>query len=301
MVIWRFTDGKAGHEAQTRGLVQALADLNTLETHHFATVPTGASLFDLLLRRCRSGTSAPDPDLIIGAGSATHLPMLAAKRARGGRLIVLMRPSLPLSWFDLVVAPEHDGIKERGNMMVTRGALTDVRPSSAHDPANGLILAGGPSAHFRWSDEQVVAQVVSIVEETTGVRWTLTTSRRTPSSFLPMLAARAPSALDIVPVERTDRSWLLDALAQAGTVWVSADSMSMVCDAVTSGGAVGLIDLPGKCASRVARGMAGFESAGLVTTYAAWRHGARPAPPAVPFNEAARVAAEIQKLWPAPA
>lgn len=352
-VVWRFLDGKAGHEAQAHGLVQALAGTGVVEAHDFVAGSTTASILDLLLARFPAGTGLPAPDLIIGAGHATHLPMLAARRVHGGRVVVLMRPSLPLAWFDLVVAPEHDGLAGRGNVLVTRGALTDIRPSDGHDSAHGLILIGGPSAHFHWSDEDVAAQVVSLVEGTPEACWTLTTSRRTPESFLPRLAQVSrdgafaggtlwegrfrpdnfhrredapptkPAAssgetamwegrprpdafvapgeglpqLEVVPVECTDRSWLLDQLARAGQVWVSADSVSMVCEALTSGAAVGLIELPAKHDSRVARGLAGFVAEGLITTHGAWRQGARFTPPTTPFDEAARIAAEIRKRW----
>ena len=81
--------------------------------------------------------------------------MLNARRVRGGKVVVLMKPSLPAAWFDLCVIPAHDRPRRADNILVTRGVLNRVRHDGCKDARAGLILVGGPSAHVTWSGAAV--------------------------------------------------------------------------------------------------------------------------------------------------
>ena len=107
-VVWRFTDGKPGHENQTLGLLAALRERAPVDDHRIHVANCRAGLLSCLTGRVAFGEGLPDPDLIIGAGHATHLPMLNARRVRGGKVVVLMKPTLPVAWFDLCIIPAHD-------------------------------------------------------------------------------------------------------------------------------------------------------------------------------------------------
>ncbi|MGB5541368.1 MAG: ELM1/GtrOC1 family putative glycosyltransferase, partial [Gammaproteobacteria bacterium] len=202
LIVWRFTDGKPGHDSQTRGLLAALRARVPVDdvTVHIADCRAG--LVACLTGRTASALDGPDPDLIIGAGHATHLPMLNARRVRGGRVVVLMKPTLPTAWFDLCVIPAHDRTRDSENILVTRGVLNRVRHEETKDEHAGLILVGGPSAHVAWSTETVLAQIDAVLARTTDVHWTLTTSRRTPADFLARLDMDRPQ-LTVVPCEQT--------------------------------------------------------------------------------------------------
>ena len=121
VTVWCFTDGKAGHENQARGLIAALRTRTPVEDYSIDARSDPHPLWSLLARRDATGAGLPDPDLIVGAGHATHLPMLAARRARGGRVIVLMKPDLPLSWYDLCIIPLHDRPRARPNVLPRAG------------------------------------------------------------------------------------------------------------------------------------------------------------------------------------
>lgn len=340
LVVWMVTDGKAGHLNQMRGLVHALGERAAVEPHTIPAPPRRRALAALATKRFAPGEGLPDPDLILAAGHGTHLTALAARRARGGKLIALMRPTLPLRWFDLVIAPRHDFMRthrggaegvegrrrgveasshqgincEQTNLPVdasstsplralhasavnsprvvlTLGALCDVRPSQEHDPSRGVFLIGGPSKLHGWDEQDIAAQVRAIVEREEGVRWSLTTSRRTPAPTLARLEALAGERLEIVPQERTPPGWVRERLARGGVAWVSEDSVSMVHEALTSGCAVGILRAPRLRDGRVARGMDDLGEHGLLTTFEAWERGRTPTPPAEPIDEAARCAA----------
>jgi mitochondrial fission protein ELM1 len=294
-VVWAFTDGKAGHENQTRGLLAALARHQPLDAR-WISVPAYASvLSSLMTRRFLPGVGLPPPNLLIGAGHRTHLPLLAARRAHGGRTIVLMKPSLPRAWFDLCVIPEHDDVSG-ANVFSTRGALNPVEPGQKNARA-GLMLLGGPSRHHGWSENDVLSQIETIVARENDTDWTLTTSRRTPSSTTARLRALTFRNLTVIPVTETGPGWLPERLANAAQVWVTEDSVSMVYEALTAHAATGVLDVPAKRASRIARGIAALTRDGLVTRFADWQRGKKLKPPAAPFNEAARVAAWIGEKW----
>lgn len=302
LIIWRFLDGKPGHENQSAGLVQALRTSRPVEAHDIPVPGEIAAFGAWLAGRFPWGRTLPAPDLLLGAGHATHWPLLAARRARGGRAVVLMRPTLPLGCFDLCIVPAHDRPRAADNVWVTRGVLNRVRPGVAKDPRQGLILIGGPSQHHAWSTPGMVEQVRAVVAHDAGRRWVLTTSRRTPADFLDTLRRQLDAGIDsgiddgrieLVPGEATAPDWLPAQLAWAGAVWVSADSVSMVYEALTSGAAVGLLEVPARGRDRVVRGVEALLDEGLLTTYSQWLEGAELRAPKQPFDEAARTAREI--------
>lgn len=299
LVIWRFTDGKPGHENQTAGLVQALRVHAEIEVHDIPAPNGIAAAAAWALWWFPWGDALPDPQLLLGAGHATHLPLLAARRARGGRAVVLMQPTLPGHWFDLRVVPLHDAPRPTENLFITQGVLNRVRPGVAKDPRQGLILVGGPSKHHRWSEREVIEQVARIqARSAPQQRWRLTTSRRTPPGFVVALNALIdPARIEVVPYEQTDAEWLPAQLAWAGTVWVTADSVSMIYEALTAGAAVGLIEVAASSADRVVSGVQSLVDTGQLTSFSQWRAGAELRPPKEPFSEASRVAREIMQRF----
>lgn len=297
LTLWRLVDGKPGHEKQTLGLAQALGRLTDCRRIDIPA-PAGGNLRSWLTGRFPAGAGLPAPDLILAAGHTTHLAALAARRAHGGRIVVLMRPSLPLAWFDLCLIPEHDRPPVRSNVLATLGVLNAVTPTGAHDPDTGLFLIGGASPHFAWDDEAVLGQVRAVAAAARSVRWRLTDSRRTPPGFLAGLAADpAVAGLEILPHATTPSGWLEQALAGAGQAWVTEDSVSMVYEALTAGCAVGLLRLPAKGESRISRGIADLVREARLTPFDAWQRTGVLPPPHDRFDEAGRCGHEILNRW----
>lgn len=302
MVIWRLLDGKPGHEKQSMGLAQALSRHVAVKIHDIRVGPCLQYISDWILGRFPAGIDLPTPDILIAAGHRTHLALLAARRARGGRAVVLMQPSLPLWLFNLCLIPEHDTPPHRANVITTRGALNIARPSRQHDADLGLILIGGESAHFDWNNLHVIDQIREITQKIPAVHWRLTTSRRTPADFLPALEQAGLPNLEILPHETTPAGWLEAELARTGQAWVTEDSVSMVYEALTAGCAVGLLDIQKKQDSRVASGIEQLIRERWLTPFDAWQ----PNQPLVAgpegFDEADRCARKILEKWfnPAP-
>ena len=298
LVVWRFADGVRGHENQSDGLIAALADRTQVSIH---TVSTPRDRRIKVLWRALMGAdyrTIPDPDLLIGAGQATNLPMLAARQRRGGHVVVLMKPSFPMSWFDLLIVPAHDRLKARPNLLITRGSLNGMRPADEKNHHEGLLLIGGPDYEYRWAPEELAAQIAVIVQRQGDVRWSVASSRRTPGDFLARLRQMRLTNLQTVAVEEVDAEWLPAKLATAATVWVTEDSVSMLYEALSAGAATGLLDMPRRGASTSKRNLGdGLLADGLVTSFDAWRNGQVLLPPSEPLDEAGRCADWIVQKW----
>jgi uncharacterized protein len=349
--IWRFTDGKRGHDNQSLGLAEALCRMRPCKVETIAISKGWPYLFHWLLAQFPDGRNLPPPDLIVGAGHATHWPMLAARRFRGGRIAVVMKPSLPLSWFDRVIAPAHDfprsippnapssrgdGIslskqesapspflvngqsdhgepwmppsmkgvanasdpgdfpsRNTGRLWLTLGPLNRVKPGHDKDPKLGLLLIGGPSAEYGWSETALLKQIHLIALHQPEVTWHLTTSRRTPSGLLADLGRLGVPNIQAVAHGEVDADWLPHHLAQASQVWVTPDSASMVYEALTSGAAVGCLELPFLKPGRVARGLERLVRENRLTAFADWQATGKLKPNIHPLNEAERCAKAI--------
>lgn len=289
LIVWHISDGRRGHDNQCLGLVQALQQLRPCRYFKISHRRSPALVLPFLLRRFPAGNDLPDPDIIIGAGHHTHLSLLCAKRARGGRTIVLMRPSIPASWFDLCLIPDHDRQPASANVILTKGALTRIRPTNRHDPHRGLILIGGPSRHHSWNEADLLRQIDKLVERG-GLHWLVSDSPRTPDNTRQALAALTGANVKYVSYRDQGGAWLAGQLGRAGVVWITEDSVSMIYDALTSGAAVGLLQAPHKHESRVTRIAETLAGEKMVTLFRDWEGGKPVSVPTGTLDEAARCA-----------
>lgn len=299
LVVWRLVDGKPGHEKQSAGLLQAIAAKRPVARYDF-DMRAKARLWRQLRRRVGHGCGdVPPPALIVGAGHGTHLPMLLVRAACGGVCVALMKPSLPHGLFDLIFVPQHDRCRPRANVVVTRGVICATSEADK-EPRRGLILLGGTSPHFAWECGDVARQVAAIAAASPEVSWEVCDSRRTPPA---MLDAVPPLPnLKRRPRQSTSSDFLDHALAQADAVWVTADSASMLYEALSAKARVGVIELPPKRRreSKHARGIRLLQAQGHVySTADGFRLAATPAGPFAPEN--ARCAAIVIERLERPA
>ena len=257
VTIWRFIDGKPGHEKQSLGLVLALAKLQNVNCHEIKVGDSGLkNFFNYCFARFKEGINLPKPDLLIGAGHRTHLPMLAAKRVFGGKSIVLMKPSLPYSFFDMCLIPMHDNPPKRANILPTIGALNTLGLDEQHPkaPSSHLILIGGPSPHYIWDNQNIITQIEQLVTNRPSCRehWTLTTSPRTPEGFLEQLEKKKITNIKVHKFEDTEPGWVDQKLLASENAWITPDSVSMTYEALSAGCRTGVFELsPNKSNTRV--------------------------------------------------
>ena len=264
VVVWRFTDGKPGHEKQSLGLLQALAERVPLEIHRFDVRFTHLFWRQLRGHALHGDIEIPVPDLIVGVGHRTHLYMLLTRFVCGGRVVALMKPSLPHRWFDLVCVPRHDRYLRKGNLVETRGVVCpDTRGDKRAE--RGLILVGGRNRHFEWEPGEIAAQVAQIAQSSPETHWSVCDSPRTPAAFRAALP-ETPN-LTFRHWRTTASDFLEGALAEAAYVWVTADSVSMLYEALSAQATVGVIALPKRRPHRgnkLSRGIALLRTQGHV-------------------------------------
>lgn len=294
VVVWQFHDGKAGHDRQTAGLLRALAARLPLTVH---ALPVGAariSVWQGLRRRLPAALAGlPAPQLLLGAGHACEWPLVAARRARGGRSVYLMKPSLPTRCFDLCLVPRHDGIAAGPHVETTEGVLNDIAPGPRERPGPSLVLVGGPSRHHGWDEAGLLRQIASIVFGSRARSLVITDSRRTPATTATALARFAREGVRFVSHRDVSGDWLRDSLAQAPAAWVTADSVSMLFEALTAGCAVGLLEVPATRDDRISGIAPGLLREGRVSSLASWLASGELPPPPEPLAEAARCAAIV--------
>jgi mitochondrial fission protein ELM1 len=254
LVVWQLSDGKRGHERQVEGLIDALAERETVDHHCITLQPAGLRpMLDAAVGHFSAGSELPRPALIIAAGRACQWPLIAARRASGGRSIYLMRPGLPRRCFDLCIIPRHDRPAAAANVIISEGPLNPMRPAARKLPTLGVILLGGPSAHHAWDSAAVVKQIELIIAAEPTIAWQVSNSRRTPRDFRSALSASKVVEQCFTPFDQRPADWLQSTLAQATCAWVSADSVAMIYEALSAGATLGLIDVPPRRDDRITR------------------------------------------------
>jgi mitochondrial fission protein ELM1 len=292
-VIWRISDGKTGHDSQSKGLVKALNQIQPCDCHDIELSNNKNVIMDFLFRHFPLGKEFSDPDIIIGAGHDTHFPLLCAKRAHGGKTIVVMKPSIPTSYFDFCFIPEHDSPKTANNILATKGAINCISTSTEQMNNRGLILIGGPSRHFYWDTEYLLQQINEIIETHRDIKWEISDSARTPEETSRALAKLREANVEYKDHSSAGAAWLGRRLNLAANVWVSADSVSMIYESLTSGAAVGLLDVPTQSTSKLTDNIAGLVENNMATPYNEWLTKRKLNKPSVQLNEAIRCAEYI--------
>ena len=316
--IVAYFDGRAGHEKQTWAILQALEGLTDINVAsrkvQVSTSAYGKNWLNYILAFLQNPTSDqfPNPaDLIIGTGTRTHLPMLLEKRGLAkiyqitARLVTCMTPErFLLDKFDLCCVPAHDNLALRKNIFMTLGPPAPVPVQEKHQDDRGLILVGGvDSKSHRWDSRTVVEQIRTIVTKNPEVHWTISSSPRTPedtSKDLEKIGA-SMEQVNFFRSEDTPRGWIEEQYAVNKTVWVTADSVSMVYEALNGGCSLGILPVEWlKQDNKFERSLAMLRGKKMVVEFKDWQTGAAlPEPPAEPFNEAKRCAREIlQRFWP---
>lgn len=268
--IWAVSDGRAGIEAQTLGLAEAVARLTPAEIvcrriawpRWMRRAPTQFMPgWRPLLASGGPDLSPPWPDLWIGNGRASVPLSIAARRWSAGATYVvqLQDPLRPSRLFDLVAPPNHDGLRG-ANVFGITGVPHRVTPErlaaelgAFRSRLDGLprphlvALIGGRSKAFDLSApraERLGRQIGDAVRASGGTLL-LTFSRRTP----PQAEASMRRALEGLPSLIWDGEGpnpYFAFLASADVILVTEDSANMPTEAAATGRPVYLLDMDGR-------------------------------------------------------
>jgi mitochondrial fission protein ELM1 len=252
----------AGLRNQAVGLAESAglaADVRVLPKPDFwARLPGGFGVKRLL--RAAPGVAAPPlPGLLIACGGA-GARIAAAQRREAVRVVAIQHPRMDLQKFDLVFAARHDGISG-ANVFTTRTALHRVTPARLAEAATAwrgtfahlrrpltAVLLGGANGRYRFGQAEARILAGRLVEiARAGAGLAITPSRRTAPACVAILR-EALAPFDAFIWDGAGHNPYFGMLALADAVIVTADSVSMVSEAVATAAPVFLVRLPGKSA-----------------------------------------------------
>jgi mitochondrial fission protein ELM1 len=263
--IWLIMDGKRGHEKQSEDLAQALQNLTGIEVTKMDSIFLKPFISKLL--RLFNFDSIKKPDLIIGAGHATHLNMIFSKILNGGKTVVIMKPSLPHSWFDLCLIPKHDAVPEKSGIFLTNGSINNIENEKKHKKNKGLIVLGGISKHFNWDNQALILQINNIINQHPKIQFKIATSRRTPKDFIDHFDDNFKKNVSIYEYENVEKNWFLEEVKLSKHAWVTEDSISMIYELIASGSNITPIRLENKYDSKISIEISRLINTGLIRTY----------------------------------
>jgi len=249
-------DGKPGHEKQSLGIIQALRKQIPIKV---TEIKIGRrSLWDFFWGMvCLDMPSfislqpeVENPDFLIGTGSRTHLSTLLYKKKYHIPAVTCMVPDqIYRSRFDICFAPVHDGFKQKGNIITTVGPPNCSIDRGIHKEKNGLILLGGiDSKSHSWNSRDIVEKVKNIIQREPETEWLISSSPRTPDDTIlkfEEISLHHPNVF-FYNYKDTQPGWVEQQYDNAVVVWVTADSVSMMFEALTAGCKVGVIPVDWK-------------------------------------------------------
>lgn len=312
-------DGRAGNARQALALAHAL-DADAGECILLPRAPW----------RWLAPRALPGADAAFGADFATllaHPPKLAVGcgrqaalatrllRAHGGKAVQILDPRIDPRHWDLVVAPEHDGLHGE-NVVRMLGSLHPVddlwlaqarrdAPRLAMLPApHTVLLVGAPSRHaaLRGTDFAALLQRLAQRARDEGGSLSAIASRRTPQRWRDLLAT-LPSDLPGLRWRdaRDGGNPYAGLLGHAGRIVCTPDSVNMLSEAAATLAPV-FVWSAGSTGGRLRAFLDALRGSGRVRDLDdALAHGFEPASAMDPLRETARVAAEVQRRLGLPA
>ena len=281
--IWRLVDGKAGHDKQSLALVENLKNQARCKIFNINIQNLTNPFIAIIFKKYNLDKGLIKPDIAIGAGHKTHLYLLAIKRCFSTKVVVILKPSLPLKFFDLCVIPKHDDVKNKNNIITTQTALVNFNSNMKKKENVALFLIGGPSKHYYWNTKSVLEKIKNISKQYKFKKLLITTSRRTPIEFINEFNKSKIKNIKLYEYTKIMNDWLDKNIIKVKNIWVTNDSYSMLIEAIASGAYTDILELKMKKKSKL--------SGEINTIKKKIRN------KITIQNEAERVAKFIQKIW----
>jgi mitochondrial fission protein ELM1 len=314
--IAAYYDSRPGHEKQTQGVLNALAEMTPIEVDSVkislapaADFKDWATYLLPFFQGVKQGEILFPADLIIGTGSHTHISMLLDKKRRNRsssepvRVVSCMTPDVMLrNKFDLCFIPMHDAPVLKENVFVTQGPPNTVKFEGRHQIDRGLILVGGldKKSHV-WKSEEIVSKIRIIIDKNPTIQWTVSSSPRTPEDTCKKLQdmAAGMGQISFFRSKDTPAGWVEEQYALNQTVWVTADSVSMVYEALTAGCSVGVLPVDWlRHDNKFNKSLMFLSEKEMIVDFDAWQKGASmPTQKDEQLNESLRCAREILRRW----
>lgn len=258
--IWLLLGPRRGDNNQLLALGEALGlpfETRSLDYRRSARMimRLAPSSIGHLCPESRAWLVPPWPDLVIGIGRRS-VPVARWIREQSGdraRLVRLGHPRAPSDWFDLVITTHQYPVPEAAN--VVRLPLAMNRFARAPEPTaveqgfldglprpHFLLSLGGTAPMWRLDHDALIEAVRALLARARRERGTVIVipSPRTPADSLALVESEI--GVDGAPgiIAASELRYPV-ALADADEHFVTADSVSMISEAIATGKPVGLI------------------------------------------------------------
>ena len=268
ILVWRIDEGSPGHRAQVDGFLAGLerqsghietkwidgrARLNGFQRWllrswiEFCGPFFPKRIVSRLLPQCAPETTGQMPDLIVSSGGKTVFAgvYFAAKKDVPFVFIGERKP-YPSEWFHTVFtpSPREAGANDVAIELIPTGLSPQVvdAAASAYEKPEGRLwtmVIGGASRSHHYSNEDwcELARKMNTLASVNGIRWLVTTSRRTGASAEAVLKSelQEDAIADAVWWSETPAKVMRAYLGLGERVFVTQDSVTMVSEAIASG------------------------------------------------------------------
>jgi mitochondrial fission protein ELM1 len=258
--IWALLGEKVGDNNQLLALAEGLGlpfETRPMRYNLGRAVPPrylGATL-RTLTGASRRWLEQPWPDLVLAIGRRSVPVARWLQKASGGRsrLVLVGHPRVDPEHFDLVLTTHQYPVPRKGNVTVLPLAMSRLRdpgtPTQSERawleelPRPRLLLAlGGPTKYWDLDPEQIAGHTRKLVERARRQRGTViaVSSRRTPPPVVE--AVRAQLGTDDRIVDGVGPRFSL-LMSDADEIFVTADSVSMLSEAIQTSKPVGMVPI----------------------------------------------------------
>lgn len=303
---WIVTEGIAGTENQCLGVAEALDIIPVIKRINLRQPWRLLSPYLGLECACTftgDPLTPPWPDLVLCSGRKSIAAARYIKTASGGKSFVvqIQDPRINSPAFDLVAVPVHD--PARGDNVITTVAapnrVNGERLEDAHHEFSHLgdlpsprvaVLIGGTSKAYKMSadmTQKLADQLTTLARKGYGLM--VTASRRTGKQNLHILQ-KALTDENVYFWNGGGANPYFGFLAWADFILVTADSVSMLSEAASTGKPVYMIPLEGG-SRRLDQFHQNLLQQGIIKTF----EGTLSAYDYSSLNDAGKIAAEIRK------
>jgi len=197
-----------------------------------------------------------DFNIVISCGRKSVIPSIYLKKKYQNEImnIHIQDPKVSLKNFDLIVAPEHDGLQGK-NVLQTKGAIHYLRDNELETNKNYLkskvkkeklvtLIVGGPNKYYNYNNKAIDNIFYKIKKNfiNRGYQLIFIPSMRTPQYIID----KAKNFYDKnqIIITDVDKKAYLSSLKLADYIVVTCDSTSMISEAAITGKPIYLAQMP---------------------------------------------------------
>lgn len=271
-ILWIVNEGSPGHLSQSRALADELCEQE--QSMQIAQIdvwrrfsglqrfiirwlmgPEGRGFSVYIKRLILGGVILPvgtssKPDLIISSGGkSVFTARLLANQYDVPYVFIGERKPFKSEWFHTVFtpSPNEQGVSDVAIDLIPTGVTPEgvAMAAKSYDRPQGklwaMVIGGASRSHpYSESDWKLLCEGMNTLAKKYGIRWLLTTSRRTGAGVEELLRGLIDEAslADAIWWAEKPEKRMMAMLGTAERVFVTQDSVTMVTECVASGRAV---------------------------------------------------------------